>query len=139
MNTSICNSDVPKIVTKMFLMGTLKNCIQNLPSLSFYNQTRTLKKGTRTLSTYRCARGSTSLESFHLHLNRFIPSEITVCGSILILLTGTDSELHVIGTSANDVHYQAFLLEGLYRWNQDRASQAVEVEAPLFHIYSGLL
>lgn len=116
MNTSICHCDVPKIVTKMFLMGTLKNCIQNLPSLSFYNQTRTLKKGTRTLSTYRCARGSTSLESFHLHLNRFIPSEITVCGSILILLTGTDSELHVIGTSANDVHYQAFLLEGLYRW-----------------------
>lgn len=116
MNTSICHCDVPKIVTKMFLMGTLKNCIQNLPSLSFYNQTRTLKKGTKTLSTYRCARGSTSLESFHLHLNRFIPSEITVCGSILILLTGTDSELHVIGTSANDVHYQAFLLEGLYRW-----------------------
>lgn len=120
-------------------MGSLKNCIQYLPRLSLYNQTRTLKKGTKTLSTYRCARGSTSLESFHLHLNRFIPSEITVCGSILILLTGTDSELHVIGTSANDVHYQAFLLEGLYRWNQDRASQAVEVEAPLFHIYSGLL
>ncbi|CAM4568923.1 unnamed protein product [Leuciscus chuanchicus] len=25
---------------------------------------------------YRCARGSTSLESFHLHLNRFIPGEL---------------------------------------------------------------
>lgn len=122
----------------MFLMGSLKNCIQCLPSLSLY-QTRTLKKGTKTLPMYRCARGSTSLESFHLHLNRFIPGEITVCGSILFLLTCTDSELYVIGTSANDVHCQAFLLKGLYRWNQDRASQAVEVEAPLFHIYSGLL
>lgn len=125
----------------MFLMGTLKNCIQNLPSLSFYNQTRTLKKGTKTLPMYRCARGSTSSESFHLHLNRFIPGEFTVCGSDLnksvpFLLTCTDSEFNVIGTSANDVHYRAFLLEGLYRWNQDRASQAVEVEAPLFHIYS---
>lgn len=49
MNTSICNCDVHKIVTKMFLMGTLKNCIQCLHSLSLYNQTRTLKKGTKTL------------------------------------------------------------------------------------------
>lgn len=37
------------------------------------------------------------------------------------------------------MNYQAFLLEGLYRWNQDRASQAVDVEAPLCHTYSGLL
>lgn len=92
------------------------DCIQDPPNVSLYTQTGTLKKGTKTLPTYRCARGSTSLESFHLHLNRFIP-----------------------GTSANDVNYQAFLLEGLYRWNQDRASQAVEVEAPLCHTYSGLL
>lgn len=81
-------------------MGSLKNCIQYLPSLSLYNQTRTLKKGTKTLSRYRCARGSTSLESFHLHLNRFIPSEITVCGSILILLTGTDSEFCMLQVPA---------------------------------------
>ncbi|XP_062609016.1 uncharacterized protein LOC134270784 [Saccostrea cucullata] len=91
-------------------------CIQDPPNVSLYTQTGTLRKGTKTLSTYRCARGSISLESFHLHLNRFIP-----------------------GTSASDVNYQAFLLEGLYRWNQDRASQAVEVEAPLCHTYSGLL
>ncbi|XP_062605331.1 uncharacterized protein LOC134267127 [Saccostrea cucullata] len=91
-------------------------CIQDPPNVSLYTQTGTLRKGTKTLPTYRCARGSTSLESFHLHLNRFIP-----------------------GTSASDVNYQAFLLEGLYRWNQDRASHAVEVEAPLCHRYSGLL
>ena len=29
------------------------------------------------------------------------------------------------GTSANDVHFQAFLLEGLHRWNKDREAQIV--------------
>ena len=28
------------------------------------------------------------------------------------------------GTSANDVHFQAFLLEGIYRWNENRMSAA---------------
>lgn len=28
------------------------------------------------------------------------------------------------GTSANAVHFQAYLLEGLARWNKDRASAA---------------
>ncbi|XP_071001312.1 uncharacterized protein [Oncorhynchus clarkii lewisi] len=55
------------------------------------------------LLVYHCARGSTSLESFHLHLNRFIP-----------------------GTRANAMHFQAFLLDGLMRWNKDRAQAAVE-------------
>lgn len=59
------------------------DCIQDPPNVSLYTQTGTLKKGTKTLPTYRCARGSTSLESFHLHLNRFIPGEFTVCGSDL--------------------------------------------------------
>ncbi|RVE68857.1 hypothetical protein OJAV_G00096430 [Oryzias javanicus] len=37
------------------------------------NQDGTILKGEHRLPTYRCARGSTSLQSFHLHLNRFIP------------------------------------------------------------------
>lgn len=48
-------------------------CIQDPPGINLYVQTGTLKKGTVELKTYRSARGSTSLESFHLHLNRFIP------------------------------------------------------------------
>ncbi len=60
-----------------------------------------LTKGGVTLPTVRCARGSTSLESFHLHMARFIP-----------------------GTAASAVHYQAYLLEGLTRWNAARASAA---------------
>jgi hypothetical protein len=50
-------------------------CIQDPPGVSLYTATGTLNKGGKTLSVYRCARGSTSLESFHLHLNRFIPGK----------------------------------------------------------------
>lgn len=46
-------------------------CIQDPPCVQLYVQTGTLKKGGHTLPTFRCASGSTSLESFHLHLNRF--------------------------------------------------------------------
>ena len=31
------------------------------------------------------------------------------------------------GNTANDVHFQAYLLEGLMRWNQDRARAAVSI------------
>ncbi|KAK5612413.1 hypothetical protein CRENBAI_007039 [Crenichthys baileyi] len=77
-------------------------CIQDPEGFPLYLKTGTLKKGGVELCCYRCARGSTSLESFHLHLNRFIP-----------------------GTSASDAHFQAYLLEGLMRWNQDRMEEAV--------------
>ncbi|XP_070188711.1 uncharacterized protein [Littorina saxatilis] len=77
-------------------------CLQDSPGISLYSETGTMIKGGRLLVTYRCARGSTSLESFHLHLNRFIP-----------------------GDSAGAVNYQAYLLEGLARWNQDRAAAAL--------------
>ncbi|ELT88144.1 hypothetical protein CAPTEDRAFT_211989 [Capitella teleta] len=76
--------------------------IQNPPGMQLYTQTSTLKKGGVELKVYRCARGSTSLESFHLHLNRFIP-----------------------GTSASALHFQIYLLEALSRWNANRAAQAL--------------
>ncbi|XP_014667376.1 PREDICTED: uncharacterized protein LOC106808959 [Priapulus caudatus] len=73
-------------------------CIQDPAECQLYTQTGTRVKGTVSLPVYTCARGLSSLESFHLHLARFIP-----------------------GTSASDVHYQMYLLEGLARWNKDRA------------------
>ncbi|RVE55461.1 hypothetical protein OJAV_G00236090 [Oryzias javanicus] len=76
-------------------------CIQDPPGIQLYTRTGTILKGEHRLPTYRCARGSTSLESFHLHLNRFIP-----------------------GTLASDVFFQAYLLDGLARWNEDRAVAA---------------
>ncbi|XP_053730493.1 uncharacterized protein LOC128764613 [Synchiropus splendidus] len=79
------------------------DCIQDPPGLALYTQTGEITKGGVKLPVYRCARGSTSLESFHLHLCRFIP-----------------------GTSASDVHFQVYLLEGLARWNEDRGRASVE-------------
>ncbi|XP_073667611.1 uncharacterized protein [Paramisgurnus dabryanus] len=77
-------------------------CIQDPPGVALYTETGTLTKGGVLLKTYRCARGSTSLESFHLHLNRFTP-----------------------GTSANSLNFQIYLLEGLNRWNQDREAASL--------------
>lgn len=50
-------------------------CLQDPDGVELYTQVDTLKKGGYELPVYRCARGSTSLESFHLHLNRFIPGK----------------------------------------------------------------
>ncbi|KAG9283218.1 hypothetical protein AMEX_G1968 [Astyanax mexicanus] len=66
-------------------------CIQDPPDVALYTETGGITKGGVLLKT--------SLESFHLHLNRFIP-----------------------GFSANSLNFQIYLLEGLHRWNQDRAT-----------------
>lgn len=79
------------------------SCLQDPPGVSLYTVTGYVLKGGVRLPVLRCARGSTSLESFHLHIARFIP-----------------------GSSASDVHYQAYLLEGLARWNSSRAAAAME-------------
>ena len=76
-------------------------CIQDPPNISLYTQTGQSRKGKRMLPKYRCARGSTSLEQFHRHLHQFIP-----------------------GTRANAVNFQAYLVEGLSRWNAARKDAA---------------
>ena len=52
--------------------------IQDIEGVVLYAETGSVTKGGIKLTTYRCARGSTSLESFHLHLNRFIPGKILI-------------------------------------------------------------
>lgn len=52
-------------------------CIQDPPGVQMYTQTGSVTKDGISLPVYRCVRGSTSLESFHKHLNRFIPGKIT--------------------------------------------------------------
>lgn len=32
----------------------------------------------------------------------------------------------LIGTAANDIHFQAFLIEGIVRWNSARAEAATD-------------
>ncbi|XP_053276425.1 uncharacterized protein LOC128438075 [Pleuronectes platessa] len=82
-------------------------CIQDVPGVLLYTQTGTTSKEGIVLPKYRCARGSTSIESFHLYLNRFIP-----------------------GTSANSLNFQLYLLEGLNRWNQDRQAASLAGKPP---------
>ncbi|XP_019633279.1 PREDICTED: uncharacterized protein LOC109476717 [Branchiostoma belcheri] len=67
-------------------------CIQDPPGVELYTWTGNIKKGGVTVPVFRTGRGTTSLESFHLHLNRFIP-----------------------GTSASAVNFQAYLVEGMTR------------------------
>ncbi len=54
-------------------------CIQDVPGVPLYTEVGTTTKAGVTLTRYRCARGSTSLESFHCHLNRFIPGWCLTC------------------------------------------------------------
>ncbi|XP_037643953.1 uncharacterized protein LOC119498907 [Sebastes umbrosus] len=87
------------------------SCIQDPPGVQLYTQTGRLTKGGVSLPVYCCARGSTSLESFHL--NRFIP-----------------------GTRESAKHFQTFLVDGLARWNEDRAAPAAEGQEGPLHSYS---
>ena len=47
--------------------------IQDPPGFKLYTEVGTLMKGGKELKKYRCARGSVSLENFHLHMNRMVP------------------------------------------------------------------
>ena len=78
-------------------------CLQDPHGLELYTMVGHIEKGGIRLPVFRCARGTTSLESFHLHLARFIP-----------------------GTSASAINFQAFLVDGLVRWNRARAMAAHE-------------
>ncbi|XP_013875809.1 uncharacterized protein LOC106525951, partial [Austrofundulus limnaeus] len=89
-------------------------CIQDPAGVQLYTRTGELTKGGVVLPVYRCARGSTSLESFHLHLNSFI-----------------------LGTSVSGCHFQMFLLEGLTRWNEDRAQVAAGAQNTGMKCYAG--
>ena len=48
------------------------SCLQDVPGVSLYTVTGYINKGGVELLVYRSARGTTSLESFHLHLARYI-------------------------------------------------------------------
>lgn len=78
------------------------SCIQDPPGVELYTITDHLKKGCVMLPVYKCARGATLLESFHLHLTRFVP-----------------------GSSAGAVNFQAYM-DGINRWNTARSEAAIK-------------
>lgn len=45
----------------------------------------------------------------------------------------------LLGTSANSLNFQIYLLEGLHRWNQDRGSAALSTGPSGLRSYSGEL
>ena len=51
------------------------HCIQDPEGVRLYTKTGEVTRGGVKLPVFRCTRGSSSLESFHLHLCRFIPGE----------------------------------------------------------------
>ena len=122
-------------------------CIQDPPGVQLYTQTGTVVKGGHRLPTYRCARGSTSLESFHLHLNRFIPGKYVVAVHVTYYIGNVYMvsdilclyiyiyiyiyiylSIYFTGTLASDTFFQAYLLDGLARWNEDRSVAATTDE-----------
>ena len=80
-------------------------CLQDPPGVELYTITGHINKGGVRLPVLRCARRSTSLESFHLHLAGFVP-----------------------GTAVSAVNFHAFLLDGLTWWNSARAAAAIQPE-----------
>jgi hypothetical protein len=48
-------------------------CIQDPECFQLYTKTGEISKGGVLLPVFRCARGTTSLESFHSHLKNFVP------------------------------------------------------------------
>ncbi|XP_016118506.1 uncharacterized protein, partial [Sinocyclocheilus grahami] len=57
-------------------------CIVDPLGVQLYEQTGTLVKGGHLLPNYKCVRGSTSIESFHQHLNQLIPG-VPTCSTLL--------------------------------------------------------
>ena len=45
--------------------------------------------------------------------------------SVLLSTFTLNFYMYNVGTSASDMHFQAYLLKGLSRWNADHASAAV--------------
>lgn len=123
-------------------------CIQDVPGVQLYTVMGTTTKGGVVLQRYRCARGSTSLESFHCHLNRFIPglSCVDYMQWLSLLMEVVYKSVYstlqamfcfIAGTSANALNFQLYLLEGLNRWNQDRATAAVRETVLRLLTYAG--
>ena len=80
-------------------------CLQDPPGIQLYTITGYICKCGVRLPVLRHARRSNSLECFHLYLARFKP-----------------------GTCANAVNFQAYLLDGITRWNTARASAAIQCQ-----------
>ncbi|XP_067281933.1 uncharacterized protein [Pseudorasbora parva] len=81
-------------------------CIVDPMGVELYEQTGTLVMGGHLLPTYKCVRGSTSVESFHQHLNQLIPG-VPTCSAF----------------------FQICLLDALVRWNEATTATSGSLKA----------
>ena len=65
-------------------------------------------------------------------INSYQVNDISAKLNISQMLLFIKLFLFISGTSASDVHFQAYLLDGLMRWNADRASAGVIHQLMLF-------
>ena len=76
LSTSTDTLGVPLLKPEIWTIWSEKQrhlaCIQDPPDVQLYTKTGEIEKGGIKLPVYRCARGSTSLESYHLHTVSFI-------------------------------------------------------------------
>ena len=100
-------------------------CLQDSEGVALYTVTGHITKGDGAASAPLCKR---------YYLNGIIPPAPGQLCNISIILWGlsnccnpTSSLLRFIpGSSASDLHYQGYLLEGLFRWNQALALAATQ-------------
>ena len=92
------------------------NCIQNPDRIVFYIVTGHINKGWVELPVFQCARGTTSLELFHLHMAGYADIGINVH-----ICTVTFARF-IPGSSGSNIHYQGSVQ--LSRWYQARALTA---------------
>lgn len=118
------------------------SCLQDPPGFQLYTQTGTVKKSGHVLPTYCCARGSSSLESFHRHMNRFIPGTAQLTFLIIssFLNIYFDAGNHIpcdliffLENLAGETFFQAYLLDGLSKWNKDRTMVVKGKDGPLWY------
>ncbi|KAK5618766.1 hypothetical protein CRENBAI_012181 [Crenichthys baileyi] len=99
-------------------------CIQDPLGVHVYTRTGQVTKGGVVLPVYRCARGSTSLESFHLHLNRFIPGELI---GMSYLYAQTGQELQMFPYDPDDPDGgEEIILEDVEASEEDRLLDVLE-------------
>ena len=76
LSTATDSLGVPLVSEKMVTIWEEEKkhvmCIQDPPGVTLYTITGRINKGGVELPVFRCARGTTSLESFHLHLARYV-------------------------------------------------------------------
>ena len=79
LSTSTDTLGVPLLKSEIWIIWSEQQhhlaCMQDPPEIQLYTKTGGIEKGSIKLPVYRCVRGSTSLESYHLHMAHFIPGK----------------------------------------------------------------